>query len=131
MPSKQPPKAPTAGGVLVAAIMADLDEQDMDPDSRENELLAKASDAADRIELLESALASAGMTYADKDGTVRPSPLLAEIRQQTIVLTRCLNGLQMSPAPAAKNAAKQRAGQASYAARSATGNTRGAIPRST
>ena len=130
MTSKRPPKAPTAGATLVAAITADLDEQDMDPDSREVALLARASDAADRIELLETALESAGLTYVDKDGTVRPSPLLAEIRQQTIVLTRCVNGLQMTPGPAAKNATKQRAGQASWAARSTSAQAHGVIPRS-
>jgi hypothetical protein len=125
----KPPKAPTAGGALVDRIRADLTEQDLAPDSRENELLAKASDAADRIEQLETAMASAGLTFVDRDGTVRPSPLLAEIRLQTIVLTRCLNGIQMSPAPAPKNAAKQRAGQASWAAPSASGDLRGIIPR--
>jgi hypothetical protein len=126
----KPPKAPTAGAALVDRIRADLTEQDLAPDSRENELLAKASDAADRIESLEAAVAKAGLTYTDRDGTVRPSPLLAEIRLQTIVLTRCLNGIQMEAGKAAKNPAKQRAGQASWAARSASGDLRGMIPRS-
>jgi hypothetical protein len=127
--SKQNPKPATAGPVLVAVIMADLAEQDLAPDSREIELLARASAAADRIELLESAVAEAGLTYVDRDGTVRPSPLLAEIRSTTLVLARCLNGIQMTAGKAAKNPAKVRAGQASWAARSSSGELRGMIPR--
>jgi hypothetical protein len=50
-------------------------------------------------------------------GTVRPSPLLAEIRSTTLVLTRCLGGVQMNPGPAARNPVKVRAGQKSWAAR--------------
>jgi hypothetical protein len=123
-------KTPTAGAILVGAILADLDEQDLAPDSRETELLARASAAADRIELLEAAVAKAGLTYTDKDGTVRPSPLLSEVRSTTLVLARCLSGIQMSPGPAAKDAAKSRAGRASWAARSASGELRGIIPRS-
>jgi hypothetical protein len=130
MTNKQPPRTESAGTVLVAAILADLTEQDLAPDSRETELLERASAAADRIELLEAAVAEAGLTYRDRDGVVRPSPLLAEIRLQTVVLTRCVNGVQMTPGPAAKNPAKQRAGQASWAARSASGELRGVIPRS-
>jgi hypothetical protein len=59
-----------------------------------------------------------GTTFIDKQGTLRPSPLLAEIRSTTLVLARCLGGIQMNPGPAAKNPVKQRAGQKSWAARS-------------
>jgi hypothetical protein len=126
----RPPKAPSAGDALTAAILADLEAEDIAPDSRETELLARASAAADRIELLEAAVAKAGLTYVDKDGTVRPSPLLSEVRSTTLVLARCLSGIQMEAGKAAKNPAKVRAGQASWAARSATGDLRGMIPRS-
>jgi hypothetical protein len=51
-----------------------------------------------------------------KDGTVRPSPLLAEDRFTTMVLKRCLNGLQMQPGKSIDPVAS-RAGQASWAAR--------------
>jgi hypothetical protein len=46
-----------------------------------------------------------GTTFIDKQGTLRPSPLLAEIRSTTLVLARCLGGIQMNPGPAAKNLA--------------------------
>lgn len=51
-----------------------------------------------------------------KRGTVRPSPLLAEIRSTTLVLQRCLGGIQMTPGPS-RNPVKQRAGIASWDAR--------------
>jgi hypothetical protein len=128
MTSKQP-KAQTAGQVLTAAILADMRAEDLAPDSRETELLTRASAAADRIELLESAVADAGLTYTDRDGVVRPSPLLSEIRTTTLVLARCLSGIQMAAGPAAnKNPAKQRAGNASWAARSTSREVRGMIP---
>jgi hypothetical protein len=83
-------KAPSAGEALVASILADLAEQDMAPDSRETELLKRASAAADKLERLEAALAETGLT---------------------------------------KNPSKVRAGQASWQARSAGGDLRGAIAR--
>jgi hypothetical protein len=48
-------------------------------------------------------VAAEGSTYVDKHGTVRPSPLLSEIRSTTLVLARCLGGIQMNPGAAAKN----------------------------
>jgi hypothetical protein len=103
----------------VAAVLADLAEQHLAPDARETELLERARVAADRIEVLEKIVAAEGMTYRDKLGTARPSPLLAEIRLTTLVLTRCLGGLQMSAGTTNKNPVKARAGQASWRARSA------------
>jgi hypothetical protein len=106
------------GNALVDSITADLSEQGLTPDARETELLAHACAAADRIAELEKLVAREGSTYRDKDDIVRPSPLLAEIRSTTLVLTRCLGGVQMNPGPAYKNPVKQRAGQKSWAARS-------------
>lgn len=97
MNSKQSPKAQTAGEVLVAAVLADLEAQHLAPDSRESQLLSRAAASADKIERLEAAAATAGLTYVDKDGVLRPPPILAEIRSTTLVLARCLNGIQMDP----------------------------------
>jgi hypothetical protein len=77
---------------------------------------------------LEAAVEKSGLTYVDKDDTLRPSPLLAEIRSTTLVLTRCLNAVQMDPGKAGVDPAKSRAGQASWAARSGR-DLRGAVPR--
>ena len=106
----------TPGQALVERIAAYLAEQHLAPDARESELLARASAAADRIAELEKLVVDEGSTFTDKQGTVRPSPLLAEIRSTALVLARCLGGIQMNPGPAAKNPVKQRAGQKSWAA---------------
>ena len=105
------------GEALVAAVLDDLHSQHMAPDARETELLERARAAADRIDELEDIVSREGSTYTDKLGTVRPSPLLAEIRSTTLVLARCLNSVQFNPGPAAKNPVKVRAGQKSWAAR--------------
>ena len=104
---------------LVDKILTDLKAEGIVPDSREAELLDHARDMADRIEELKTLVAEHGTTIVDKLGNVRPSPLLSEIRQSTLVLTRCLNGVQMYDATEKpKDHRKQKAGQASWAARS-------------
>jgi hypothetical protein len=80
-------------------------------------------------EQLEAAVAKTGLTYVDRDGVTRPTPLLAEIRSTTLVLTRCLAPIQMEPAKQTKDQNKVRAGQASWAARSARPDLRGAIAK--
>jgi hypothetical protein len=122
-------KAPSAGDALVQGILADMAENHLTPDAREAALLEKARAAADKIEQLEAAVEQTGLTYVDRDGVTRPSPLLAEIRSTTLVLTRRLAPIQMEPAKATKDPNKVRAGQASWAARSTSGNLRGAIAK--
>ena len=114
-------KKASRGDALVKAITADLAAQHLTPDAREAELLERARSAADRIAELEALVLAEGSTFLDKRGTMRPSPLLSEIRSTTMVLTRCLNGIQMNPGAVPKNPVKQRAGQASWAARSSQG----------
>lgn len=111
----------SAGQSLTAAILADLAMQDLEPDARESALLARAATAADRIEALEAIVAAEGATFTNKAGVVCPSPLLAEIRLQDQVMMSALRGIKMDPptTPAGKNAAKSRAGQASWRARQA------------
>ncbi len=122
-------KAPSAGDALVQGILVDMAEHHLTPDAREAALIEKARAAADKIEQLEAAVAKTGLTYVDRDGVTRPSPLLAEIRSTTLVLTRCLAPIQMEPAKVTKDQNKVRAGQASWAARSARPDLHGAIPR--
>jgi hypothetical protein len=122
-------KAPSAGDALVQGILADMAENHLTPDAREAALLEKARAAADKIEQLEAAVEQTGLTYVDRDGVTRPSPLLAEIRSLTLVLTRCLAPIQMEPAQQTKDQNKGRAGQASWAARSVRGDLRGAVPK--
>ena len=91
-------KAATAGAALVQRIKEEMAEVHLTPDAREVELLDKAAAAADKLERLEAAVEKCGLTYVDKDGVTRPSPLLAEIRSTTLVLTRCLAPIQMDRA---------------------------------
>jgi hypothetical protein len=119
----------SAGDALVQGILADLAENHLAPDAREAALLDKARAAADKIAQLEAAVSKTGLTYVDRDGVTRPSPLLAEIRSQTLVLHRCVAPIQMEPTKQTKDQNKVRAGQASWAARSARPDLRGAIPK--
>ena len=115
------PSKESAGQRLTGAILADLEMQDLEPDAREVELLARAAAAADRIEALEAIVAADGETYRNKAGVVCPSPLLQEIRAQDQILLQALRGIKMEPAKTAggKDAVKARAGQASWRARQA------------
>lgn len=119
---------PQAGPELVAAIMADVAAEGLELDAREVDLLQRAGRAADVVASLETILSKCGRTFTDKDGVVRPSPLLAEIRQQTLIITRCLGGIALESGKLV-DPAKSRAGKASWAARSESGDYRGAIPR--
>lgn len=111
----------SAGQALTASILADLDGQDLEPDSREVELLSRAAAAADRIEHLEALVAADGETYRNKAGVLCPSPLLAEIRLQDQVLLSALRGIKLEPSKTAggKDVKKSLAGQASWRARQA------------
>ena len=110
MTTKQNTKAPSAGDALVESIIAEMAEVHLTPDARELALLDKARAAADKIERLEAAVEQTGLTYVDRDNVTRPSPLLAEIRSTTLVLTRCLAPIQMTPEKATKDPNKIRAG---------------------
>jgi hypothetical protein len=120
---------PSAGDDLVQGILADMAEHHLTPDARESALLDQGRTTRDKIAELETAVEQTGVTYVDRDGVTRPSPLLAEIRSLTLVLTRCLAPIQMEPAKVTKDPNKVRAGKASWAARSTNGNLRGAIAK--
>lgn len=111
----------SAGQSLSSSILADLEMLDLEPDAREVELLARAAQAADRIEELEAVVTAHGATFTNKAGVVCPSPLLQEIRAQDQILIQCLRGIKMEASKTAggKDAAKSRAGQASWRARQA------------
>ena len=95
--------------------------QDLEPDARETALLARAAQAADRIEALEALVASEGATFRNKAGVLCPSPLLAEIRLQDQVMASALAKIKMEPSKTAagKSAQHSKAGQASWRARQA------------
>ena len=96
-----------------------MEAVDLEPDSREVELLARAAAAADRIAELEAVVTREGSTFTDKTGLVKPSPILQEIRAQDQVMMQALRGLKLEPpmAAAGKSERHSRAGQASWRAR--------------
>jgi len=87
----------SAGRALVDRIVADLAAQDLEPDSKDTELLAVASDIVDRIAVLEKAVAADGLSVTLKDGRILLHPGICEIRQQHIVLVKTLNMVQTEP----------------------------------
>lgn len=102
--------------------MAFLDGEKIDPDEVELEMLGRAAAAADHIEALEAVVAKTGRTFTDKDGMVRPSPLLQEIRAQNAIVIQALSKIEMfvpEVTESGKKAQQQRAGQASWRARKA------------
>lgn len=108
----------SAGDILVASILSDIDSQGLCPDARELELLERARVLATRLEHLEATIAREGETYVHpKTGITYANPLLSEVRASTALLTRVLSGVQMSAVETGKQVAKVRAGQASWAAR--------------
>lgn len=110
----------SAGDILVANILTDIDSQGLRPDAREVELLERARILGNRLERLEARIEAEGETYQHhKTGVVYPSPLLCEVRTTTAILARVLSGVQMSAPDNSKNVAKVRAGNASWAARQA------------
>ncbi len=109
--------SPSAGDTLVTKLLADIESQGLRCDARELELLERARAAADRIAQVEAVIELEGPTFTDKNGTVRPSPLLAESRLQSALLARVLGGIQMSDSTVGKAVSKVRAGNASWAAR--------------
>ena len=111
----------SAGQRLTGAILADLEMQDLEPDAREVELLARAAAAADRIEALEAIVTAQGATFTNKAGVICPSPLLAEIRLQDQVMMSALRGIKLEASKTAggKDVKKSLAGQASWRARQA------------
>lgn len=105
---------PSRGDSLVAAIVAEMKSNGLEPDSREEELLNVARRLADRLEVLDQLVARDGVSRKLKDGTVRLHPGLAESRQIEAVLTRCLAGVQLEESY--KNPTKQRAANARWSA---------------
>jgi len=111
--------SPWAGDALVTKLLADIESQGLRPDAREQELLERARVTADKIAQIEAIVEFEGPTFTDKNGTIRPSPLLTESRLQSALLARVLGGIQMSDSTVSKAVSKVRAGNASWAARMA------------
>jgi hypothetical protein len=102
----------SAGEQLVAAIRAEMAENGLEPDSREEGLLASAARSRNRIAELERAIATDGLRHKAKDGRVTLHPAVAAIAQAEGVLARALSHIQL--APTMKNPVKQKAAQSRW-----------------
>ena len=100
----------SSGQALVDRIVADLEAQGLEPDSKDTELLDVASDIVDRIATLEAAVEADGLSTTLKDGRIVLHPAICEIRQQHLVLVRTLRMIQTEPA-GTKDPKKVRAAQ--------------------
>jgi hypothetical protein len=100
----------SAGQGLVDRIVADLEAQGLEPDSKDAELLDVAADIVDRIAVLEAAVEADGLSTTLKDGRIVLHPAICEIRQQHLVLVRTLKMIQTEPADT-KDPKKVRAAQ--------------------
>ena len=84
--------APGAGEELVAAIRAEMDSKDLEPDAREEGLLLQIRQVADDIAELRERIAVEGLTFppATRGGPPRMHPAVAEVRQARSLLGRLL-----------------------------------------
>jgi hypothetical protein len=99
------------GPALVAGIRAEIASQGLEPDGREEELLAIASGLADRLAELETAIIADGLTSVLKTGVVL-HPAVSESRQTRAASARVLAGVQMEDS--SKDPVKQQAAQSRW-----------------
>ncbi len=85
------------GEDLVPKIRAEMAAKDLEPDSREEGLLAQIRQVADDIAELRERIAAEGLTFkpAAPEGPPRMHPAAAEIRQSRAALARLLSLIQL------------------------------------
>ncbi|WP_448611841.1 hypothetical protein [Geodermatophilus sp. URMC 60] len=97
-----------AGERLVAAVLAELARDELEPDVREAERLHQAADLTDRLEAIREQLAREGLTTPTATGGAKPHPLLAAERATVAAISRLLDGIALEAA-SIKDSTKQRA----------------------
>lgn len=85
----------TAGERLRARIQAELDENGVELDAKELALFERAQATADRIEELEAVVRETGLTTKGHRGLI-VSPVVTEIRQQSLLLKSLLAGFSLT-----------------------------------
>ena len=106
---KQPKQSP--GQVMVAAILAEMAEVGVEPDSKEQVLLDTARKLVDRLGALEAIVAAEGLMLTSPSGVVKVHPAAVEHRQLAANLARVLGNVVIGDSSAGKNPAKVRAAQ--------------------
>jgi hypothetical protein len=105
------------GPQLVAAILAQLAEDGLEPDARDAALLQTAARLADRMAGLELMIASDGERSVSETGIVRLHPGIAEYRNHSIALAKVLQAVALSETVGvAKDPAKVRAAETRWRA---------------
>ena len=97
------------GEELVAKIRAEMALKNLEPDAREEGLLAQIRQVADDIAELRERIAAEGLTFkpTTPGGPPRMHPAAAEIRQSRAVLARLLSLIQLEDT--VRNPVKQKA----------------------
>ena len=84
-----------AGAALVAAVTAQMAEDDLEPDARDRALLDTAARLADRMAGLEELIRQDGERSVSQSGIVRLHPGIAEYRQHSIALSKVLTAVAL------------------------------------
>jgi hypothetical protein len=101
------------GQDLVARIVGEMAAHGLEPDAKEQELLAVAEGLADRLAQLEADIEADGRTLVLGSGRVVMNPAVAESRLTRTSLASVLVKISMCEAPA-KDPAKQASAQARW-----------------
>jgi hypothetical protein len=96
-----------AGETLIAAITAELAEDELDPDARDTALLETAGRLADRMASLEKLVTTDGERTISDSGIVRLHPAIAEYRQHSIALSKVLVAIAMNDTTAGRKDPKK------------------------
>ncbi len=114
---KQPAQSP--GQRMVSEILAEMTQAGVEPDAKEQALLATARQLVDRLDALEAIIARDGEMLTNAVGMVRVHPAIAEHRQQAATLPKVLSGIVVGDTMSGtqKNPAKVRAAQVRWAKR--------------
>lgn len=115
MTKRQTPPSP--GADLVAAILAEMKAEGVEPDAKEHALLTTARQLVDRLDALEQIIARDGEMVTGTNGTTRVHPAIAEHRQLAATLPKVLAGIVVGDTAVAKDPVKQRAANARWARR--------------
>lgn len=105
----------TAGEIMVAAIIEEMREEGVMPDSKETQLLATARQLVDHLAALEALIIRDGEMPLVA-GVAKLHPALSEHRQIAVSLTKVLQGIVIgdTQSGAAKNPSKVKAANARW-----------------
>ncbi len=107
------------GADLVAAIVAEMAEEGVQPTAKEDALLRTAAQLVDRLHALEAAVKRDGEILVSKTGVTRVHPAVSEHRQVAATLPKVLAGIVIgdSQTSRAKHPDKVRAANVRWANR--------------